>query len=101
MAGVSTINQNLDQARKSVEKAFKKNPRRSFSALFRKLRKREDVWFFGDYALMALICDEASNEGISPSDKVIGLMCRQSSEYRSLAKRRKMIWNRNLYRLFK
>jgi len=74
--------QELNQAILITEKLFLKNPRRSISATFRKLRNSNRFSFFGDYPILALIVNSINNLGINPSRQQIRYTFNQSEELR-------------------
>ena len=82
--------QDLNQAKLIAEKLFLKNPRRSISATFRKLRNSNRFSFFGDYPILALIVNSINNLGINPSRQQIRYSLNQSEELKFISRELKI-----------
>ena len=75
----------LHFAKEKVYKDLKENKHRRLSALFRIIRKTDSVGGIGDWPIMSMIVQVVSRFKDITRMEIRGL-CRQSSEYNSLAR---------------
>lgn len=74
------IFQDLNIAVPFIQKHFSKYPQASMSFVFRKLRDRQSLSFFGDYLLIAVIVTTIREMGIPVKRKMLRKTFNQSRE---------------------
>lgn len=79
--------QSLETAERLSKEAFDENPNRSLSALYRTLRKRDDLRFFGDFPIMSVILTKCPKQ---LNRHMIGRMCRCGEDYNEINKSQKI-----------
>lgn len=92
--------QDLDTARPFIQRTIRQNQKHGYGtsirALFRNLRKKQWLSFFGDWPIMWIILDEYKKQKIKTTSSKIQSAIKQSEEYQDLKKREKMEWLRIL-----
>jgi len=76
------IFQDLNIAVPVIQKHFSKYPQASISFVFRKLRRRQSLSFFGDYSLISVIVTTMRMMGIPVKRRMLRKTFNQSKELR-------------------
>lgn len=87
---MNIIYQDLENAKRKIERIFTRNPHASPSATFRDLRSMVTVSFFGDYPILSTIFDIMNELGIQPTRFQINYCFNQSEELNNEPKKIKM-----------
>ncbi len=87
---------NLEQAGTYLDTIFRQNIRRgsngSILPVYRRIRKNDKFYSFGDYPIMSFVLNKAQQYGKVINKGMILRMCGLSKEYKDLRKRDKMRW---------
>lgn len=78
--------QDLSKAEEMAKEAFRKNPQRSLSALYRGLRKDNRFSFFGDIPLALSVIYGAAPVTIKPSRSQIHHLLKGTEDYKNSTK---------------
>lgn len=78
--------QDLSKAEEMAKENFKKNPKRSLSALFRILRRDDRFSFFGDIPLAFSVIHAATSKNIHPSITQIYRLLKLSEDFKNSSK---------------
>lgn len=70
----------LESTKERIKRHFTRHPQASISALFRGLRKSQNLYFIGDYPLMKLIVVTMHELGIEVRKRPLQRAIQQSSE---------------------
>lgn len=85
---------NIDFLDEYVIKLMEKNPRRSFSAMFRTLRMK--VPLIGDYVVMKHILRVCAEKGYKFNEGQIRLACQFARDFKESMKREKTLWVKDM-----
>lgn len=92
MKSLATQFQDLQWVIDRATVQFKREPNRRISSLFRDLRNNPHFSLFGDYGILWAIAKAMDVLGTKRVREQFGYAAKQSSEFRVLQKREKMLW---------